>query len=88
MNVELQEYVKQYGIIIESWYPFDGRGHTSEHFNNSVIKELSTKYNKTAAQIILRWQLQAGYNHLEKLQFYSNKISERLYFQRFFTFIL
>lgn len=60
-NVELQEYVKQYGIIIESWYPFGGRGHTSEHFNNSTIKELATKYNKTSAQIILRWQLQVGY---------------------------
>jgi len=60
-NNELQEYVKQYGIIIESWYPFGGRGHTSENFNNEVIKELSEKYNKTSAQIILRWQLQAGY---------------------------
>lgn len=60
-NVELQEYIKQYGIIIESWYPFGGRGHTSEHFNDSVIKELATKYNKSSAQIILRWQLQAGY---------------------------
>lgn len=60
-NIELQEYVKQYGIVIESWYPFGGRGHTSEHFNNEIIKELSSKYNKTSAQIILRWQLQAGY---------------------------
>lgn len=60
-NIELQEYVKQYGIVIESWYPFGGRGHTSEHFNNEVITELSKKYNKTSAQIILRWQLQADY---------------------------
>ena len=60
-NNELQEYVKQYGIIIESSYPFGGRGHTSENFNNEVIKELAEKYNKTSAQIILRWQLQAGY---------------------------
>lgn len=60
-NTKLQEYVKQYGIIIESWYPFGGRGHTSENFNNEVIKELAEKYNKTSAQIILRWQLQAGY---------------------------
>ena len=60
-NNELQEYVKQYGIIIESWYPFGGRGHTSENFNNEVIKELAEKYNKTSAQIILRWQLQAEY---------------------------
>ena len=44
-----------------SWYPFGGRGHTSENFNNEVIKELAEKYNKTSAQIILRWQLQADY---------------------------
>ncbi len=60
-NKELQEYVSQYGIIIESWYPFGGRGHTKDHFNNEVIVELSKKYHKTSAQIILRWQLQAGY---------------------------
>ena len=60
-NTELQEYVKQYGIIIESWYPFGGRGHTDENFNNETIIKIAKKYNKTSAQIILRWQLQAGY---------------------------
>ena len=60
-NTELQEYVRQYGIVIESWYPFGGRGHTSEHFGNEVIKELAEKYGKSSAQIILRWQLQAGF---------------------------
>ena len=60
-NTDLKEYVSKYGIIIESWYPFGGRGHTSENFNNEVIKDIATKYNKTSAQIILRWQLQAGY---------------------------
>lgn len=60
-NTELQEYVKQYGIIIESWYPFGGRGHTSENFNHETIQKLASKYDKTSAQVILRWQLQAGY---------------------------
>ena len=60
-NTELQEYVSQYGIIIESWYPFGGRGHTAEHFGNGVITELADKYGKTSAQIILRWHLQAGF---------------------------
>lgn len=60
-NTELQEYVKQYGIVIESWYPFGGRGHTSESFNNEMIMELAEKYSKSSAQIILRWQLQAGF---------------------------
>ena len=60
-NTELQEYVSKYGIIIESWYPFGGRGHTYENFNNDVIKSIAEKYNKTSAQIILRWQLQARF---------------------------
>ena len=60
-NNELQKYVNKYGIIIESWYPFGGRGHTSENFNNDIIVELSKKYNKTSAQIIIRWHLQANY---------------------------
>lgn len=60
-NTDLQDYVKQYGIFIESWYPFGWRWNTSENFNNEVIKELAEKYNKTSAQIILRWHLQAWY---------------------------
>ena len=60
-NTDLKEYVSKYGIIIESWYPFGGRGHTSENFNNEVIRDIATNYNKTSAQILLRWQLQAGY---------------------------
>ncbi len=53
--------MKEYGIVVESWYPFGGRGHTQEHFNNEVIQALAQKYGKSAAQIILRWQVQAGY---------------------------
>jgi diketogulonate reductase-like aldo/keto reductase len=60
-NNELKEYVKQYGIVLESWYPFGGRGHTGDHFGNEIITELAGKYGKTAAQIILRWHMQAGY---------------------------
>lgn len=60
-NDELKEYVSQYGIVLESWYPFGGRGHTSENFNNEVILDLATKHEKSSAQIILRWQLQDGY---------------------------
>lgn len=60
-NAELRDYVKQYGIVMESWYPFGGRGHTGENFENEVIQGFGAKYGKTAAQIILRWHLQDGY---------------------------
>lgn len=60
-NRELQEYVRQYGIVVESWYPFGGRGNTAESFQNEVILELAEKYGKSSAQIILRWHLQDGY---------------------------
>lgn len=60
-NRELQEYVKQYGIVIESWYPFGGRGHTEESFRNETIMRIAEAYQVTPAQVILRWQIQDGY---------------------------
>ena len=60
-NKELQEYVRQYGIAVESWYPFGGRGHTQEHFADETIVGIAEAHGKTPAQIILRWQLQDGY---------------------------
>lgn len=60
-NAELRDYVKQYGIVMESWYPFGGRGHTQESFENDVILDLAKAHGKTASQIILRWHLQDGY---------------------------
>lgn len=33
----LRDYCKKYGIYIESYYPFGGRGNTKENLNNPVI---------------------------------------------------
>ena len=60
-NNELRDYVEKYGVVIESYFPFGGRENTNDSLNNSVIVELSKKYNKTPAQIILRWNLQSNY---------------------------
>ena len=60
-NKELQEYVRQYGIVIESWYPFGGRGHTAENFNNEAIVKIADEHDVTSAQVILRWHIQEGY---------------------------
>ena len=60
-NKRLQKYVRKYGIVVESWYPFGGRGHTQEQFSDETITRIAGKYGKTPAQIILRWQIQDGY---------------------------
>lgn len=60
-NTELQQYVSQYGTFVESWYPFGGRGHTSDSFNNEAIQAIAKNHGKTFAQVIVRWHLQAGY---------------------------
>lgn len=60
-NKELQKYVRQYGIVMESWYPFGGRGHTSESFENETIARIAKEHNVSSAQVILRWQIQDGY---------------------------
>ena len=60
-NTELQAYVAQFGTVVESWYPFGGRGNTQKIFGDATIQQLAKKYSKSPAQIVLRWQLQAGY---------------------------
>lgn len=60
-NNALQEYLKRYGTVVESWYPFGGRGHTKETFNNETVKSIAAAHKKTPAQVVLRWHLQAGY---------------------------
>ena len=60
-NTEFQKYVSQYGTVVESWYPFGGRGHTQDLFGNDTIKAIADAHGKTSAQVILRWHLQAGY---------------------------
>ena len=60
-NEKLQVYVEKYGTIIESWYPFGGRGNTKKIFSEPAVKSIAERLSKTPAQIILRWQMQAGY---------------------------
>lgn len=57
-QIEAHEWLKKYGVIHEAWAPFgEGRGNM---FTNPVLQKLGDKYNRTVAQVILRWQLQRG----------------------------
>lgn len=53
-------YIQSKGIVVQGWYPFGGRGHTKELLSDSTIVEIANNNNVTAAQVILRWNLQKG----------------------------
>lgn len=51
-------HLKEKNIRMQAWYPF---GHGDLRLiMNPLFSELSQKYGKTNAQIILRWHIQAG----------------------------
>ncbi len=57
-QIEAHKWLEKYGVIHEAWAPFgEGRGNM---FTNPVLKKIGEQYNKTTAQVILRWQLQRG----------------------------
>lgn len=53
-----QEVMNKYGVKIEAWAPF-GEGRNNM-FSNPSLVEIGKKYNKSAAQVILRWLIQRG----------------------------
>lgn len=55
-NNELVEYNKSRGIVTEAWSPL-GR-ELNDVLENETIVSIAKKYNKEAAQIIIRWNLQ------------------------------
>ncbi|MDR2007741.1 MAG: aldo/keto reductase [Alphaproteobacteria bacterium] len=55
---ELKKRLAPYNTKIESWYPL-GHGDSSL-LNEPIFTTLAQKYNKTNAQIILRWHMQEG----------------------------
>lgn len=57
-QVKAQEIMKKYGVQIESWGPFaEGR---NGMFTNETLKTVGEKYNKSNAQVALRYLIQRG----------------------------
>jgi diketogulonate reductase-like aldo/keto reductase len=55
-QIETQKFLQENNVQIESWGPFaEGRNNL---FQNELLKTVSEKYNKTIAQVILRWLIQ------------------------------
>ena len=57
-QIETQKFLQEYGVQIESWGPFaEGRNNI---FENELLRSIAGKYQKTIAQIVLRWLTQRG----------------------------
>lgn len=57
-QIETQRFLVENNVQIESWGPFaDGRNNI---FQNDLLASIGKRYNKTIAQVILRWLTQRG----------------------------
>lgn len=56
-QIENKKIMKEYNVQIESWGPFaEGRNNL---FQNEVLASIGEKYNKSNAQVTLRWLIQS-----------------------------
>ncbi len=62
LQTETVDYAHSHQILIEAYSPFS----TGRLFKSTDIHEMAKKYEKTAAQIALRWSLQKGHLPLPK----------------------
>jgi len=57
-QIDPQKFLQENGVQIESWGPFaEGRNNI---FQNELLLSIGNKYNKSIAQVILRWLTQRG----------------------------
>ena len=57
-HIETQKFLVENKVQIESWGPFaEGR---NDIFKNELLASIGKKYNKSIAQVILRWLTQRG----------------------------
>lgn len=52
------KFMKQFGIQAEAWSPFAEGMHNL--FESTVLQDIGGKYDKTPAQVMLRWHIQRG----------------------------
>jgi diketogulonate reductase-like aldo/keto reductase len=57
-QIETQQFLQENKVQIESWGPFaEGKNNI---FHNELLLSIGKKYNKSIAQVILRWLTQRG----------------------------
>lgn len=71
-QVVAKEYMDKYGVQIEAWAPFgEGRGGL---FDDATLKAIGEKYNKSVAQVVLRWHIQRGVVVIPKSTHYERMV--------------
>lgn len=55
-------FCQRHDILVEAWRPLG----TAEALNNTLIQAIADKYDKTTAQVCLRWSIQQGLLPLPK----------------------
>jgi len=57
-QMDTQQFLQENKVQIESWGPFaEGR---NDLFHNELLGSIGRKYNKTIAQVVIRWLTQRG----------------------------
>jgi len=63
-QIETQTFLQENSVSVEAWAPFaEGRNNI---FQNELLLSIAAKYNKSVAQVILRWVTQRGIIALAK----------------------
>lgn len=63
-QIKPQEIMKKYGVQIQAWAPFaEGK---NSFFTNETLKEVGDRYNKSVAQVALKYLIQRGVSVLPK----------------------
>jgi 2,5-diketo-D-gluconate reductase A len=63
-QIETQKFLQDNSVMVEAWAPFaEGKNNI---FQNELLLSIAAKYNKSVAQVILRWIVQRGIIALAK----------------------
>lgn len=72
---QARKYLTKHNTQIMSWAPFaEGK---NDYFNTPLLKEIGAKYNKSVAQVSLRFLLQSGVVLIPK-SIHENRIKENI----------
>lgn len=57
-NREVSDYCRRHGVAVQAWCPLGGS--YARFFEKEIFGDMGKKYQKSPAQIILRWHVQRG----------------------------